>query len=78
MVIFEPVIVVSITDDFNPKFNAFVSFEESTGNENCEAEIVLPAEMYKFFPGSKVSALFPPTFPVPIVKGEGLALVAKV
>ena len=55
-----------------------MSLEESTGNENCEAEIVLPADMYRFFPGSKVSALFPPTLPVPIVNGEGLALVASV
>ena len=45
VVIDEPVIVVSTTDDSNPNFKAFVSFEESTGNENCEAEIVLPADM---------------------------------
>ena len=74
----EPVIVVSTTDDSNPNFKALVSFEESTGKENCEAEIVLPADMYRFFPGSKLSAMFPPMFPVPIVNGEGLAFVAKV
>ena len=45
VVIEEPVIVVSTTDDSNPNFNALVSFEESTGNENCEAEIVLPADI---------------------------------
>ena len=45
VVISEPVIVVSTTVDSRPNFRALVSFAESTGNENCEAEIVLPADM---------------------------------
>ncbi len=78
VLISEPVIVVSTFDGSNPNFSALVSFDESVGNENCDAEIVFPADMYKFIPGSKVSALFPPTFPVPIVKVEGEEFVAKV
>ena len=70
VVISEPVIVVSTFEGSIPNLSALASFAESVENENCDAEIVFPADIYKFFPGSNVSALLPPIFPVPIVIEE--------
>ena len=59
-----------------PKAVAFASLIESVENENWEAEIVFPAEIYSLCPGSKVSKALPPLPPV-IVITDGDELVAR-
>ena len=73
----DPVIVVLTRDGCKPKLVAFISLVESVGNENCDPEIVFPADMYRFFSGSNVSSLLPPVTPA-IVKTEGVEFVASV
>ena len=41
----DPVIVVFTKDGCKPKLIAFKSLVESVGNENCDPEIVFPADM---------------------------------
>ena len=73
-----PVIVVFTFVLCIPNSFALSSFIESTGNENCEPDIVLPADIYRFFCGSNVSEALPPTPLAPIVITEGVLLVARV
>ena len=59
-----------------PNKAALVSLVLSTEKENCEADMVLPADKYKFLPGSKVSDALPPLPPV-IEITDGDEFVAK-